>query len=44
MTTPGPTTQDILDERYGRGRAASRRWLVGLGIAVAGEVCSARER
>lgn len=35
MTTPGPTTQDMLDERYGRGRAASRRWLVGLGIAVA---------
>jgi len=26
MTTPGPTTQDMLDERYGRARSGSRRW------------------
>ena len=25
MTTPGPTTQDMLDQRYGRARAGSRR-------------------
>src|SRR3954447_22665718 len=35
MTTPGPTTQDILDERYGRGRSASRRWVVFVGIGGA---------
>lgn len=35
MTTPGPTTQDMLDERYGRGRTASRRWTVaGIGAAI----------
>ena len=32
MTTPGQTTQDLLDQRYGRGRSASRRWAL---IAVA---------
>ena len=35
MTTPGPTTQDILDERYGRGRSASRRWAIVTGVALA---------
>ena len=35
MTTPGPTTQDILDERYGRGRSASRRWAIVVGVTVA---------
>src|SRR6478735_333991 len=33
MTTPGPTTQDMLDQRYGRSRAGSRRWAL---VAVAG--------
>lgn len=35
MTTPGPTTQDILDERYGRGRSASRRWTMAAAVGVA---------
>jgi hypothetical protein len=35
MTTPGPTTQDMLDERYGRGRSASRRWAIFGGLAAA---------
>lgn len=35
MTTPGPTTQDILDERYGRTRSASRRWAILAGVSVA---------
>jgi len=34
MTTPSPTTQDILDERYGRGRSASRRWTIVAGVVV----------
>lgn len=29
------TIQDMLDERYGRRRSASRRWLAGLGILLA---------
>ena len=29
------TTQDMLDERYGRRRSASRRWIVGVGILLA---------
>jgi hypothetical protein len=35
MTTPGLTTEDMLDERYGRGRSASRRWAILAGSAVA---------
>jgi hypothetical protein len=36
MTTPGPTTQDVLDERYGRGRTASRRrrWTIGIAASI----------
>ncbi len=37
MTKPGPTTQDILDERYGRGRSAARRWVIA-GAVTAGIV------
>ena len=29
------TTQQMLDERYGRTRSPARRWIVGAGIAVA---------
>lgn len=29
------TTQDMLDERYGRGRRRGRRWVLWAGIAVA---------
>lgn len=29
------TTQDKLDERYGRRRGPARRWLIGAGIVVA---------
>lgn len=29
------TTQDMLDERYGRRRSPARRWLIGGGIALA---------
>lgn len=29
------TTQDKLDERYGRRRGPARRWLIGAGIGVA---------
>jgi len=29
------TTQDMLDERYGRRRSPARRWIVGAGIVVA---------
>ncbi|MCC2030678.1 DUF4307 domain-containing protein [Microbacterium allomyrinae] len=29
------TTQDMLDERYGRRRTPARRWAMGSGIAVA---------
>src|SRR6478752_2962357 len=35
MTTPGPTTQDMLDERYGRGRSPRRRAVVVIGVIVA---------
>ena len=35
MTTPGPTTQEMLDERYGRGRSSSRRWAIIVGLAAA---------
>ncbi|MET0736471.1 MAG: DUF4307 domain-containing protein [Microbacterium sp.] len=28
------TTQDMLDERYGRRRTAGRRWTIGVAIAV----------
>jgi hypothetical protein len=35
MTTPGPTTQDMLDERYGRARSGSRRWGLIAFVAVA---------
>lgn len=28
------TTQEMLDERYGRGRGPSTRWVVGISIAV----------
>src|SRR5688572_21764560 len=35
MTTPGLTNQDMLDERYGRGRSASRRWVIFAGLAAA---------
>ena len=35
MTTPGPTTQDMLDQRYGRGRSASRRWSLIAFVTVA---------
>jgi hypothetical protein len=29
------TTQDLLDDRYGRGRSPVRRWFAGIGIALA---------
>ncbi|KJL44829.1 MULTISPECIES: DUF4307 domain-containing protein [Microbacterium] len=29
------TTQDMLDERYGRRRSPARAWLIGAGIVVA---------
>ena len=29
------TTQDMLDERYGRSGSPARRWLIGVGIVVA---------
>ena len=35
MTTPGPITQDMLDERYGRGRSPGRRWAIIVGATVA---------
>ena len=38
MTTPGPTTQDMLDQRYGRSRPAYRRWAM---IAVVGVAAAA---
>ena len=28
------TTQDLLDDRYGRRRSPARRWLVALGALV----------
>ncbi|GAA1958368.1 DUF4307 domain-containing protein [Microbacterium deminutum] len=35
MTTSGPTTQDMLDERYGRGRSPRRRAAIVIGLVVA---------
>jgi len=35
MTTPGPTTQDMLDDRYGRGRSPKRRVAVIAGVTIA---------
>ncbi|MHC2999399.1 DUF4307 domain-containing protein [Microbacterium sp. HJ5] len=32
------TTQDMLDERYGRTRSPARRWIVGVAIAIAAAV------
>lgn len=32
------TTQDMLDDRYGRTRSPRRRWAIGAGIAVAAVV------
>jgi len=29
------TTQDMLDERYGRRRSPLRRWIIGAGVVVA---------
>ncbi|MEI3847286.1 MULTISPECIES: DUF4307 domain-containing protein [unclassified Microbacterium] len=29
------TTQDMLDERYGRRRSPARRWIIGAGVALA---------
>jgi Domain of unknown function (DUF4307) len=29
------TTQDMLDERYGRRRSPGRRWLIGIGVLFA---------
>nr|BFF12036.1 hypothetical protein GCM10025699_33390 [Microbacterium flavescens] len=32
------TTQQMLDERYGRTRSPARRWIIGVAIAVAAAV------
>jgi hypothetical protein len=35
MTTPGPTTQEVLDDRYGRGWSRGRRMAAVAGGAIA---------